>query len=435
MKNSRLRSLVILTAMLAVVSGCGGEKVAEEDLPEIEIGVNLITNPSFEEWNGFMPVGWDVRLFAGEGKNINMYGRNRDWFITGENSYFLRGLFNTEKWMVLSQRHPVRPGYEVYFSGMIKTAGIEKSKGQEDNAGLFIIFYNAEGERVNDRYYADSWTSRRVGTGPWSKNENKIEVPDGARTMEVGLINQMTGYIYFDDIEVRFLEKLKWEEKKTKFVTYQWDLERPIPADDLQREIDLVKMVVEEARIKDIEGRIYYRMYPSEQKFMDVTGRKRYRKYTSWTKKTLHTTDSFEDHEMIHLVLYDLGVPPMGVAKGLVFYFRSKFNGWDIHNAAKQDLAAKRLPGLYRTVSKESFDDSNLQVTVPGWASFVTWLIDRYGMNKVLDLYTSTNEIDEIGPFEVRFKDVFGDDFKKLDQEWRWFLLRYECDAAADTIF
>ncbi|MBU8923191.1 MAG: hypothetical protein KOO63_15335 [Bacteroidales bacterium] len=435
MDNSRFRSFVILATMLAVISGCGGEKMVEEDLPDVEVGVNLITNPSFEEWDGFLPVGWKVRLFSGEGKNVNMYGRNRDWFTTGENSYYLRGLFNTEKWMVLSQMHPVRPGYEVYFAGMIKTAGIEKSKGQEDNISLFIIFYNAEGERVNDRYFADSWTSRRVGTSPWSKNENKIEVPDKARTMEVGLINQMTGYIYFDDIEVRYLEKLKWEEKKTKFVTFQWDPERPIPENDLQREMDLIKMVSREARIKDVEDRIYYRMYPSEQKFMDVTGRKRYRQYSNWSKKIIHTTASFEDHEMIHMILYELGTPPMGMAKGLVFYFRAKFNGWDVHNAAKQDLVAKRLPGLFRTVKRKSFTDSNLTVTVPGWASFVTWLIDKNGMDKVLKLYKATDEIDEVGPFEVHFKDVFGEDFKKLDQEWRWFLLRYECDAAADTIF
>jgi hypothetical protein len=435
MKNIRLSFFVVLATMLVIVSGCGGGKVTEEELPEIEIGVNLITNPSFEEWDGFLPVGWKNRVFAGEGQKINMYGRNREWFISGENSYYLRGLFNTARWMILSQTHPVRPGYEVYYSAMIKTAGIEKSKGQEDNSGLCIIFYNAAGERVNDRYFADSWTSRRVGTSPWSKNENKIEVPEDARTMEVALICQMTGYIYFDDIEVRFLEKLKWEEKKTKYVTFQWDPERPIPEDDIQKELDLIKMVTRETHIKHMEDRIYYRMYPSEQKFMDVTGRKRYRQYSNWTKKVVHTTKSFEDHEMIHMIIYELGTPPMGVAKGLVFYLRSKFNGWDVHNAAKQDLAAKRLPGLYRTIKRKSFSDSNMSVTVPGWSSFVTWLIDKYGMDKVLELFTSTDEIDEIEPFEVRFRDVFGEDFKKLDQEWRWFLLRYECDAAADTIF
>lgn len=435
MKNSRFRLFGVVAAMIVVVSGCGGGKVAEEDLPEIKIGVNLITNPSFEEWDGFMPVGWDIRTFAGEGKIVNMYGRNRDWHMTGSNSYYLRGLFNTERWMVLSQTHPVRPGYEVYFSGMVKTEGIEKSKGQEDNASLFLIFYDAKGERVNDRYFADSWTVRRLGTSPWAFNEKKIEVPDDARTMEVGLINQMTGRVFFDDIEVKFLEKLKWEEKKTKFVTYQWDLERPIPSDDMDRMIDLVKMVTKEARIKEMEERIYFRMYPSEQKFKDVTGRNRYRQFGDWGKKTIHTTSSYDDYEMIHMILYEMGTPPMGVAKGLVFYFRSKFNGWDIHNAAKQDLMAKRLPGLYRFVAWKHYSDSDLSITVPGWSSFVTWLIDRYGMDKVLELYISTDEIDEIGPFEVRFKDIFGDDFKKLDQEWRWFLLRYECDAAADTIF
>lgn len=419
----------------AVLPGCGGKNDESATLPEIQLNVNLVTNPSFEEWDGFMPVGWQMRVFSGEGKTMNMYGKNAEHSFSGEHSYFLRGLSYTDKWMVLSQTHPVRPGYEVHFSGHIKTDNIQRGKGQDDNANLFLIFRDKDGRRVNDRYYADAWTNRRLGTGNWAFDEEKADVPDGAVSMEIGLINRMTGYAYFDDISLVIRQKLEWQEKETKFITFRWQPQRPFPGEDMDREVRLVEAVAGEVGIRKTEKRIYYRLYPDEQTFFDVTGRKRYQPFTRWADRELHSLATYEDHEMIHLILYDLGTPPFGLAKGLVFYFRAKYNGWDLHNAAKQDLFRKDIPALFRTINQRDFADSKVSVTVPAWGSFVTWLIDRHGMDKLLELYRTTNEITEAGPFSARFKSVYGVDFQKMDQDWRWFLLRYECDAAADTIF
>lgn len=437
MKIMKKTILYIAAVVLAftLFPGCGGSGDKSEDLPEIRVGVNLVENPSFEEWDGFRPVGWDIRVFEGEGNQVNMYGKTSKFHMGGEYSYYLRGLFNTDKWMVVCQRHPVRPGYEVLFSGFLKTEGIKRSRGQEDNSNLYIIFYDKNGERVNDRYYADAWTQHRLGTSKWSSNRNKMEVPENARSVEIGLINQMTGYVYFDDIELKILPVLKWEEKKTKFITFQWQPERPFPEEDIKRETEMIEEIAREVGLKKIEKRIYHRLYPSEETFMEVTGYRRYKQIARWDEMEIHTTSSFEDHDMIHAILFDLGYPPFGLSKGLVFYFRAKFNGWDLHNAAKQDLARRQLPALYKTIPQDDFKKSVVSVTVPGWGSFVTFLIDRYGMDKLIELYRETNAIDEFEPFNVRFKDIYKEDFIKMDQEWRWFLLRYECDAAADTIF
>lgn len=419
--------------MLFVLTGCGGEKDAE-NLPEIKTGVNIVVNPSFEEWDGFMPTGWKLRQFAGEGENINMFGKNSEHHVNGKYSYFLRGLFNTDKWMVLSQKHPVRPGYDVIFSAEIKTLNIKKSRGQEDNTNIFLTFYDEEGKRVNDRYYADAWTKRRIGTSKWTRNRFKKSVPDKARSMEIGLLNQMTGYAYFDDITLVILEQLKWETRKTKFITFKWDQEKVFPKEDMDKLTKLIESIARDMGIKKIEDRISYLFYPSEEKILKVTGMKKYRQVTNWKKKELHTLESNENHDLVHLILYDLGAPPVGLAKGVVFYFREEYNGWDLHNAAKQDLVAKRLPALYKTIPYKVFKNSAVSVTVPSWGSFVKYMIEKYGIKKMVRLYRAVDEINDFEPFNVHFKDIYGEEFPKIDQEWRLFLLRYECDAAADTL-
>ena len=76
----------------ALLPGCGGKKEESAGLPEIRLNINLVTNPSFEEFDGFLPVGWQMRVFSGEGKNMNMYGKSAEHSFSGEHSYFLRGL-------------------------------------------------------------------------------------------------------------------------------------------------------------------------------------------------------------------------------------------------------------------------------------------------------------------------------------------------------
>ncbi|MBN2071757.1 MAG: hypothetical protein JW814_09900 [Candidatus Krumholzibacteriota bacterium] len=436
MINKRAYFYPIMTiAMALLISSCQSKTVEEaEDLPEIETGVNVIVNPSFEEWNGFMPVGWEMKQFSGAGDKMNMYGKNTTYYTSGAHSYYLRGLFNTEKWMVLYQIHPIRPGYDVFFSAQIKTDGVEKEKGQDTNCNLYIIFYDKDGKRLNTRYYADSGTIRRIGTSTWAKNKNMKNVPDGAASIEIGLINQMSGYAYFDDVELVFEKEQYWESNKTRFITFKWLPEKPFPQEDMDRLVKLADQITSDFGIKKIEGEIEYYLYPSEDRFMKLLRRKRYQQLVSWERKEFHSVESFEDHDMIHLILYDLGVPPMGLAKGVVFQYREPIHGWDLHNSAKQDLMNKRLPALYKTLSKSAFTKTDVSVTVPSWGSFVKYMISKYGIEKIVKLYKGTDGADDFESFNKLFKELYGDDFPRIDQQWRWFLLRYECDAAADTL-
>ncbi|MDD3643743.1 MAG: hypothetical protein PHQ19_09815 [Candidatus Krumholzibacteria bacterium] len=431
--DMRITATCAALCALAFLAGCGGKEQPEEVLPEIRTNVNLVVNPGFEEWEGFMPAGWELRHFSGDGEKRSYFGKSEEG-AEGRFSYYLRGLFDTGKWMVLTQRHPVRPGHEILFAADIRTRDIKRERGQEDNANIYVRFYDAGGNRVSDRYYADAWTRHRLGTSGWRRNEEKVEVPEKARSVEIGLINQMTGYIYFDNVELVILEPLGWEERATGFITFKWLPERPFPAEAMEAQAKLIEEMAREAGVGSLPEPITFYLYPSEEAFMRILDRKKYKTAARWDRRELHAVETFNDHEIIHLLLYDLGFPPVGLAKGLVFYFRAKHNEWDLHVRSKRFLMQQRLPALYHTIDPEIWREADQSILVPGWGSFVTWLIDRYGIEKLLDLYGKTNGVEDDGAFSARFKDIYGLDFQETDRNWRIWLLRYQGDPAADTL-
>ncbi len=428
-------SVAVMVAAALLAAGCGKKKEQEtaEELPEIETGVNLVVNPGFEEWNGYKPAEWTIKVFSSDGNKMSFYGKS-DKTRNGESSFYLRGLYDTQKYMVATQRVPVRPGHEIVFSADIMSEDIKQNLGQEDNAGIYIIFYDKNGERVSDRNWADVWTPKRMGTTGWKRSQQKAEVPDDARFVEIGLINQMTGHIYFDEVELVIIKNIDWESKDAKFITYNWFEERPFPPEDMKRVSELIEDIAGDAGIKKIEGRINYYLYPDEETFMEILDRPKYRTAARWDKKELHDVLSFNDHEIIHLILYDLGFPPVGMSKGLVFYYRAKYNGWDMDIRSKRFLMQRQIPALYKTIHPDKWRTVDHTVVVPAWASFVGYLIDNYGMDTFKEMYAATSNINEEGPFSARFKDVYGIDFQEADRSWRLYIMRYQGDAAADTL-
>ncbi|HUV37835.1 MAG TPA: hypothetical protein VMX58_12935 [Patescibacteria group bacterium] len=423
---------IVVIAMFTALSGCGGGD-GEGEFPDIPVGVNLIENPSFEQWEEYVPAGWELKQIAGKGKKPNMFGKSTSQMKSGKFSFYLRGLFDTEKWMVLTQRILVRPGYDLYFSAEIKCENIKRNRGQKDNANIYVRFLDARGERLRDRYYADAYTRRRLGTGDWQRNIEKVEIPSEARYAEIGLINEMTGYLYFDDVEVMLLERTKWNREETEYVTFYYLEGHPLPEGAIEEQTRFMNFIVDLCGIR-VEEKIKYYYYPSEARFMQILGTRKYKQRPFWNKKELHTIVPVEQHAMVHMVLVDLGYPPIGLAKGFVFALRGKYTGWNPHLLAKRFLVNKMIPSLYRIVDEETMKKSNWAITVPAWASFCTYLVDTYGMEAFIKFYRECNGVKEAGPFNDLFVKDFEKEFKIVDRGWRLYVLRVMTEESLDSL-
>jgi hypothetical protein len=81
--------LLVLAAGLFFGAGCGSKK---EEIVDVQTGVNLVVNPSFEEWDGDIPARWNLIHIEGEGSNGVYYGASSEEKNTGNYSFYLRGL-------------------------------------------------------------------------------------------------------------------------------------------------------------------------------------------------------------------------------------------------------------------------------------------------------------------------------------------------------
>ncbi len=176
---------------------------------------------------------------------------------------------------------------------------------------------------------------------------------------------------------------------------------------------ELIEGIARDAGIKKIEGRINYYLYPDEETFMRILDRPKYKTAARWDKKELHDILSFNDHEIIHLILYDLGFPPVGVSKGLVFYYRARYNDWDMDIRSKRFLMSQQIPALYKTIHPDKWRTVDHSVVVPAWASFTGYLIDNYGLDTFKQLYTGTSGVSDPETFSAKFKAIYGIDFRR----------------------
>jgi hypothetical protein len=295
-----------------------------------------------------------------------------------------------------------------------------------------VRFLDGEGNRLSDRYYADSYTHHRLGTGDWRRSWKRTDIPKKARFVEFGLINQMTGYLYFDDVELVIVEPLPWKKRKTDHVDFYYLEGHPFPEGSIEMESRLIDGYVRRLDVK-LEEKISYYYYPSEERFNEIYNMKKYKQVVSYKKRELHTVSPIENLMIVPLVILDLGNPPFGLAEGLALTLRAPHERLDLHMTTKRNLIDRKVPPLYKVLTKETMQGAKFSITVPAWASFITYLIDRYGMETFKKLYAESSEIEKAGPFNDVFKEIYRKEFPEIDREWRLYVLRYQPETGDEA--
>jgi hypothetical protein len=427
------RSLFLLSPLFVLFlwAGCGSK---EEKRPDVPIGVNLVENGGFEAWKDDMPIDWELQHIEGEGDNPMYFGMSTEEKNTGSYSFYMRGIYNTDRWYVLVQRIPIVPDCHITFSAAMMSEGIKKLKDQERRAHVFIRFLDKDGNRLsNARIYGDERLTPRSGTTHWSMGSQTVRAPDKAYFIEVGLVNTMSGWIYFDDVEVVIEEPIPWKTKETKYVKYYYLDEKPLPEDAIEKETELIEDYADRLGV-DIGGKMEYYYYPDEESLKRILGVKKGHQRALWSRRELHTTEPYEDHIVVHLLLTEYGYPPYGIGEGLVYALIGHLGENDIHLAAKYLLVQLKIPPLYTMLDTEEIGPGLKDIVVPAWSSFCMYLIEKYGMESFMELYKRSDAVLDEGEFNIIFKDIYGEDFPVVDRAWRLYVLRYEGSARRDTL-
>jgi hypothetical protein len=128
----------------------------------------------------------------------------------------------------------------------------------------------------------------------------------------------------------------------------------------------------------------------------------------------VHSLDRAVLHEIVHLVANTLGRPGAFVKEGLAVALSSK-GKWaegSLRDAAKARVRVQ--PDVLRRAS-QCFRDLDPEVAYPVAGSFVEWLIETYGLPRVLRFYEASRD----GVDEAAFRQAFGTDFDQAENAWR----------------
>jgi hypothetical protein len=175
--------------------------------------------------------------------------------------------------------------------------------------------------------------------------------------------------------------------------------------------------------------KVSYYKYRSRQDMGEHTGQYNANAYAVRDAFAIHTLSSYDNHEVVHLFMSLIGDATGLFSEGIAVAFQtdptagnfdSVYNGQDVHQSARVYLAAGLLVlPLDRIVETSGFraiTDSDLAYREAG--SFVRFLIDRYGLDRLLAFYRVGNISDSADTVKANFLAAFGVPLGESETAW-----------------
>jgi len=171
--------------------------------------------------------------------------------------------------------------------------------------------------------------------------------------------------------------------------------------------------------------RVKYYKYRSQADLQPVFGRPR-KGYADQTDEggAVHSVYSCHPHEVIHVLTYPLGRPPALFEEGIAVAYDWRFTveKGEVYALAQGKLLRQELFPLPSILATRDFQahDSTTAYVVAG--SFVKYLMDTYGPDKMRSLFT-VPRYGDVQEIEVAFQEIYGQSISEMESEW-WAFLR-----------
>lgn len=170
--------------------------------------------------------------------------------------------------------------------------------------------------------------------------------------------------------------------------------------------------------------KIKYYKYRSQTDLQQAFGRPR-KGYAHQTDEgsAVHSVYSCHPHEVIHAVTYQIGRPPAFFEEGLAVAYDWRFalEEGEVHALARRKLLQQELFPLRSILTTSGFRAYNSATSYIEAGSFVKYLIDTYGPDKMRSLFAVPRYSDS-RKIEIAFKAIYGQSISEMESEWRTFL-------------
>jgi hypothetical protein len=177
--------------------------------------------------------------------------------------------------------------------------------------------------------------------------------------------------------------------------------------------------------------RITYNKYRSRQHMGEVIGVSNTNGYADAAAFAIHTIWPTDNHEVVHLYSSAWGSPVALFSEGFAVAFsvnppRGEFvpiwHSQSVHTLARTFRSNGTLIPLSRLLETNGFRTFDPNITYPQSGSFVRYLVDRFGLNPIRQIFGSLRPTDSASVVAQAVIKAFGKDISALEAEWLQFL-------------
>jgi len=163
---------------------------------------------------------------------------------------------------------------------------------------------------------------------------------------------------------------------------------------------------------------IQYYFYPDTTTIREMLSLKGYQ-YVSWDDYEFHSINPNDNHEVVHFITDPLGRPPRSISEGTVFWMQDEWMGRPLDEVMGEIVRARRLPDMRHLIDYNLMAMEDPNIIIPSAASFVGFIVDRWGTGKLIELYTAIHGVNSSDVFAMAFEKVYGVPLAEVETAWR----------------
>lgn len=408
-------ALVLVTVLLT--ASCTGKK---EEAPETTpTGVNLLQNGSFEEvGEDGLPVGWKLVNFRGMDDDLPVQWEvDNSTAVDGVNSFLFKADFTTQRFYTLSQEVEVRGADRIRLKGWMQMEEVDRRPDQYAQCNFLLTFYDENHDRFQDMRFADKRTRVKQGTHLWFEENRTFRLPDGTRYVEVSCILGMSGRAWFDNVELSLPPSFDWETARTENFEFHWYPGHELPDSNRARQQAFFEFCERRLQVES-DAVISYYYYPDSLTIRTALSLKGVQ-YVSWDDLEIHTINRNDFHETLHFITDAYGRPTRAISEGTVYWVRNNWGGYPVSKVGAYLMRMNQLARVPQFTDYSEFIKIPGAVTVPSAASFIDFLVQEWGTEKLMELYREVDGANNFPAFSRGFERVYEIPVADAEAQWR----------------
>jgi hypothetical protein len=180
-----------------------------------------------------------------------------------------------------------------------------------------------------------------------------------------------------------------------------------------------------------VPQRVTYNKYRNRQQMGDLTGRYETNGYAEPGTFTVHTIWPIDNHEVVHVYSALFGTAVALFNEGLAVAhqtdpmrgdFKPRWNGTELHDWARNFRRQGTLVPFDRLIATSDFRSINPDVTYPEAGSFVRFVLDTYGLDRVKQFFRTGSLLDTADSVRRQFAAVYNRSIADVERDW-WAML------------